>query len=425
MRNPFTKTIRVGVTLFAWLAMSMSVHSVVSNASEDDAEPSAEAVLGVAPFEDTSEVNRIIINLAREGNRPLTMILDTGASHSVLTPLFARKLGVTIRRTKNSPYRRGTFLGRDLQFYVDTSSSDTGSRTGFEYGLLGGKFLAEYVVELDFKGRRVRFLDRKKYRVPKQVEADSEVVVPLRVVSNRPIVRVEMNGKPLSVLLDTGAHDPLILSGAAAKKLGVDVDALPLFGTLNTVMGSTALFLHETESFVFGGFAFGRMPVFVAPKGWYNQGAGTDSVVGYDTLSQFTIRIDYPRQRMWMRRESSESTFMGVSYEATSAIGLFVHAVPGAYRVVGVVPGSQADQFGLLKGDAFIRARGEESLTLEQVIQKVADNEPLLVSRRADDDTRVGITLPEASTTPDVGAEPGDATFAIDPGPRPAEMSGH
>ena len=78
--------------------------------------------LSSIPFEPTPEANRIILNLAREGNRPLRMILDTGATFSVMTPLVARSLGVTVRPHKSTPYRRGTSLGRDLQFYIDTSS---------------------------------------------------------------------------------------------------------------------------------------------------------------------------------------------------------------------------------------------------------------------------------------------------------------
>jgi predicted aspartyl protease len=69
------------------------------------------------------------------------MFLDTGASKSVLTPRVARQLGVSVRRTKNTPYRRATRLGRDLSFYIDTRRTDTASRTGWEYGFLGGEFL--------------------------------------------------------------------------------------------------------------------------------------------------------------------------------------------------------------------------------------------------------------------------------------------
>ncbi|MCH6568251.1 MAG: nucleotide exchange factor GrpE, partial [Nitrospinae bacterium] len=90
-------------------------------------------------------------DLAPQGRgKRFPLIVDTGATWSVITPLMARELGVRVRRVKQDPYRRATVLGRDLQFYVDTQSSDTGSKTGWEYGLLGGQFLAAYVVEFDF-----------------------------------------------------------------------------------------------------------------------------------------------------------------------------------------------------------------------------------------------------------------------------------
>ena len=77
--------------------------------------------------------------------------------------------------------------------------------------------------------------------------------------------------------------------------------------------------------------------------------------------------------------------------------------------------GSQADRFGLLNGDAFIRTPGEESLSIEQVIRKVADNQPLLVSRKQADDTRVEITLPEGASVPQIGADAAGDDFADDP----------
>ena len=104
-------------------------------------EPPADALIGELPFlvEPNASVNRIFVNLAPEGRRELRMMLDTGAAPNVLTPLYARSLGILVRRNKSSPYRRSTVLGRDLQFWIDTRSSDTGSKTGFEYGLLGGE----------------------------------------------------------------------------------------------------------------------------------------------------------------------------------------------------------------------------------------------------------------------------------------------
>jgi hypothetical protein len=105
-------------------------------------QPTPEAVVASLPFQSWDEPNRVVVDLAREGDRPLVMMLDTGASVSVVTPLMARKLGVTVRRAKETPYRRATRLGRDLQFYVDTRSRTARRPAG---STPGGDFLDDYV----------------------------------------------------------------------------------------------------------------------------------------------------------------------------------------------------------------------------------------------------------------------------------------
>src|SRR5262249_36307512 len=143
----------------------------------------------------------------------------TGASDSVLTPQYAHDLGISIRQARGErPYERETRLGRSLQFWIDTSSSTSRARTRFEYGLLGGTFLAEYVLEIDFPGRHVRFIDPDKYAVPKEVAKSDEAVLPLKVVGNRPIVGIALDGKPVEVMLDTGAWDTAMISGKAAER---------------------------------------------------------------------------------------------------------------------------------------------------------------------------------------------------------------
>jgi predicted aspartyl protease len=374
----------VGVAL--WLTANPALGA-------DAPEPPSDSVLADVPFEHPEEPNRVYVNLSPEGSAPFVWMLDTGASFSVMTPLAARAAKVSVRRDKSTPYRRGSRLGRDIEFVVDTQSSDTGSKTGWEYGLLGGNFLEEYVVEIDFAARRVRFLDPKKYETPEQADSPGEAVVPIQLASRRPSVEIEMNGKRLQLLLDTGAPLPAVVSGAAAKKLGVDVGALPHFGELGTVMGPMKVNLYESESFRFAGFAFSQMPVLVAPRGWYNQGGSSDSVIGYDTLSQFTLRLDYPRRRLWLKRVREDSTFLGVPYATTRAAGVFLVPGGGAFVVMGVQPGSPASEIGIRPGDVLGATLGPLNLT--GVLKKVAAKEPITVTRLLENDMWDDVTLPE------------------------------
>ncbi len=362
-------------------------------------EPSAKAILADLPFENDDVPYRVFVNLAPDGQKPFILMLDTGASHSVLTPGAARDLGVTIRRDRSTPYRKGTRLGRDLQFYVDVDSSDTGSKTGWEYGLLGGNFLAEYVLEIDFIERRVRFLDPRKYKLPKKTTGEHEAIIPIQVRSNRPYSDIEMNGRKLNLLLDTGAPPPLIISGTAAKKLGIDVDALPDLPDGGTAMGPMKVRLHQTPRLSFAGYELGGTPVLVAPKRWYNLAGATDSVLGYALLEQFVIRIDYRSQRMWLKRKRFDESFAGYHSLEIPESGALI--IPGdlGFVVMSVVRKSPAGELGLERGDVINPERFEGSWTLARIDEHISAKLPLMVlrpgSRAKDMDKEV--KLPNAS----------------------------
>jgi predicted aspartyl protease len=273
-------------------------------------------LLAELPFLDHPEPRRIVVDLAPEGAaRPLRFMLDTGASHAIATPLAARELGIQVRRHKRDPYRRKTRLGRDVQIYVDVSSSDTGSRTGHEYALLGGDFLADYVLDLDFAARRMRLLDPERYEVPAQATGPGEWVSGLSLNMNRPVVELGLNGVPTRLLIDTGAPVPMVLSGEVAKKASVPPSGAGSIEFL-TVLGPTPSEIRMVDELRVGPFAFTGVATMVNPRGWYNMGAQGDSVVGYELLAMFRVRIDYPRRRLWLElRPDARWTFMGHEYQ--------------------------------------------------------------------------------------------------------------
>ena len=322
-------------------------------------QPPPEAVVGALPMIPGAPT-RVMVDLAPEGQKPLVMLLDTGAAQSVLTPGMARSLGISIRAAKRTPYRRATRLGRDLQFWVDTRTSDTGSKTGFEYGLLGGEFLDDYILELDYPGERVRFLDAKAYRVPEESGAPDEAVMRFKRSGTRIGVGIEIDGAPARALLDTGAPPALVLSGRSARKAGLDVDAMEPVDDMGSVMGPVEIRRHVPRSFVFGGFDLGAQPMHVAPKGIYNQGGSSDSLLGYDVLRQFVLRIDYKRKRIWLKRSGDPApTYFGADWVLSRELGaLFIPDGQGHMLVTDLDDGGWARAQGFRAGDVIVRPAG-------------------------------------------------------------------
>ena len=389
----------LGATLAALLL-------VLAGARASADEVPAEAVLAVLPFLDAPEPNRIVVDLAPEGSaKPLRLMLDTGASAAMLTPLAARELGVSIRPHKQDPYRRPTRLGRDLQFFIDTSTSDTGSKTAWEYGVFGGQFLSEYVVEIDFPGRRVRLLDPKRFTVPASVTASDEAVVPIRLVSQRPGIEVVIDGVKALLMLDTGCPTPAVISGKLAKRASLTSRPVPgLSG--GTVLGPMEVELGEAKSLRLGPFEFADVLLEVAPKGWYNIGFPENSVIGYDLLAPFVLRLDYANERLWLRRATQAPIrFNGADVAAYREVGALLIPKEGRFNTWVVRPDSVAAQRGLRPGDWI-----EGMASAEAIAKTLREGEELTLVRTTNgvgvDTVLEAVAKPTAVSAPPRGGEP-------------------
>jgi predicted aspartyl protease len=370
------------------LTQALVLTVLASLASADPApEVPADAVVGDLPFLKWPEMNRVALNLAPEGSKAFNLILDTGASDSVLTPQYAHELGVSIRRARNDrPYERETVLGRSLQFWVDTESSDTRSRTGWEYGLLGGVFLAEYVLEIDFPRRHVRFIDPDRYSVPKEVSAPNEAVLPLKIVGNRAIVSVDVEGKPVEVMLDTGAWDTMLISGAAAKKAGFERPVIAKI-VVGGVIGKTEGQLVEAEKIALGPFAFAPALITISPHGFYNQGPSSDSLVGYEVLRHFVMRLDYPRKRLWLQRKDEDPLeWYGVPWTTARRVGVLAGVRDEGIWVQAVLPDSPAARLGMQPGDQItFHGEGDTKTKLDALYGRIERGEKITVGRLEDE----------------------------------------
>jgi hypothetical protein len=239
------------------------------------------------------------VDLGQPG-RPLALLLDTGAFQSFATAGAARALGISLRRSKQSPYRRATRLGRDVELWVDTRRGDTGKTSEGDYALAGAPFLAAWVLELDFPGRRVRFLDPDRYGVPERAEGPGTAVLPLRRPGARPVVEIEVGAARVPAVLSTGAPGTLILPAGWAEGGAVSVDPAAT-AALDLPPGAGPMQAAVAVRVGLGPFEERQVPLLLAPRGAWQEGPRSDAVLGVDFLKRFVLRIDYRRRRVWIR----------------------------------------------------------------------------------------------------------------------------
>jgi predicted aspartyl protease len=357
-----------------------------SSAARAD-EPPPEALIVALPFQG-DETNRIYLDLAPEGRkRPLRILLDTGADHSVFSPGAARDAGVRVRRIKSSPYRRKTALGRDLLFRVDTSTSDTGTRMGWDYGLLGCNFLEKYVVELDFDERMVRFYDPDAYAVPEQPTGPDEAVLKMHLNGKRPMLDLPVDGTKVRLLVDTGAPDTVTISGPMARKAGVDASLGQVMGSM--IIGPVAMQLGEARLDV-GSIPLEGVPLLVAERGHYNWAGPNDSILGYDILAEFEVRFDFPRRRIWLKHlPNARRTLFGGEWATYKSEGVLIVPERGTQAIFLVAPSGVAAERGIRAGD-----RLPEGATAEALVAALREGSEIVVVRENQDQVWVDTVLP-------------------------------
>jgi len=282
----------------------------------DAVDPPPDAVLAELPFLDDGDSGHIVVDLAPPGVEPRPFLVHTGFSYSYATPSTARQLSLSVRSHKRDPYRRETLLGREVLIQVDASSSDTPYEGEWDHVVLGGQFLAEYVVELDFQQRRMRLLDPERYAVADRPQGPDESVLPMKLRGQVPSVPVLLEGRPVQARVSTGTRPPLLIDRRPKEPPGPS--GAPVRGFETGDPRQPEIFeLHRIEALTLGAETFRDLPAEVLANGEARTGAPVEAALGYELLRHFLVRIDYPRGRLWLqRRRGVAPSFYGREYES-------------------------------------------------------------------------------------------------------------
>jgi predicted aspartyl protease len=277
---------------------------------------------GPVPFQTVG--NHVLVSVLLNQKEHAILLVDTGASHTFLTPDTAKRLGVS--PAADAPKHTTTVIGgRQVEFPLVTLSHiavgqamrenlQVGVLASFPNaplvdGILGGSFLKDFTMTLDYATSRLRLVLKeplpKPPPTPALALATMRSAVPIQLVGNHVLVRAVLNHtEHVTLLLDTGATYTL-LTPTTAQRLGLSPPADTPRRTLRGADGQP----HEVPFVQLSALAVGEamrenLPVGISVL--FPRAPSVDGLLGGDFLEQFKMTLDRGTRQMWLESPQTE-----------------------------------------------------------------------------------------------------------------------
>jgi hypothetical protein len=316
-------------------------------------------------------VNNLVFVSARVGNsEPLSFILDTGASATVLNRTVAERLGLDLQasqdaRTGGGSVQTASAAGITLSVgnvslpnvtivAIDLTGLNTGLGRPVD-GILGYDIFRRYVVEIDYAAATLRLHDPAEYRY-----AGEGDMVTIFVEDQIPFVQVQVlrpsgGAADAKVEFDTGQTGAMTLVEPYVDTHHLVAAQQPTLrirpGAI--LSGRVTAEVVRTAGFRLGQFLMKNPVVTVAPDA---EGAGvsgeTVGLLGGEALRRFTVIVDYSRSRIILEANAQLDAPMEFDVSGMS-LGA-VSADPSMYRVRTLIEQSPATEAGVAVDDLLI-----------------------------------------------------------------------
>lgn len=277
---------------------------------------------------------------AGDEQRALWLVLDTGAGHSSVDPdsleRFSGRRVRTGRRVNLRGVEAGPLKFKRLPARVHPMGHLSRALGREIDGILGFDTFADLLLTLDYAAGEVHV---GKGRLG---EPDGREIFRDRG-DGRPFVEVEIDGRALDVLLDSGSTGGLVL------RPGDPVSWRAPPRPVSTAVRYEKL-EHRTAGRVAGRIRFGPA-VLEDPIVERNDGT---RLAGYRVLRHFVLTFDHRSRRIRMRRDDTGP----IRTDPVRGIGVGLAPRPEGWEVLRVFPGDPGERAGLQAGDLITAVDG-------------------------------------------------------------------
>lgn len=306
----------------------------------------------------------LIVVEGKINGKPAKLILDTGAGLGLFTPKTAAKLELKSIGKANiggggekaaqadltlvQTIEIGGALQRQQMGIILELPS--GAKADFD-GIVGYPFLKNYVVQIDYLAKKVRFL------TPEQFSPDPKAsVLPMSLRMNVPEIPVRIDGLAGKVWVDTGYSGALTFTSPTVEK---NVLAAKYPKRVETVLGQGLGGVTKGQMTRIGALELGdvSLPGVITGLSRDKSGALADSeiiaLLGGEVLSRFTVTLDYPSKRFFLTKNADFAKPFVYSRAGLSGV------MDGdGYRVLTVAPESPAAEVGIKQDEQILTLDG-------------------------------------------------------------------
>lgn len=298
----------------------------------------------------------------RINGQPARMMLDSGASSTVINRSFARRIGlgqaqaVPIQGVGGSQQggiasgvtvQAGSLTVADatvLMLDLDVIAGHIGRPIDV---VLGMEAFRSGIVDIDFPGRRIDFRPADDFTPPA-----GAVAVPVDMADRRHTIPISVNGgPPMRADIDLGNGSALVLARSAWEGSAIG-NLRYAEASAGGVGGMVPTRMTTIPTVTVAGHTFQSVPATLNMRAEALPESGAN--IGIDLLQRFRLIFDYGRHRLHMAADPSSLS----QPIAKNRMGMRLELRGDRLRVGEVIAGSPAAEAGFRVGDEVVAVNG-------------------------------------------------------------------